>query len=163
MSRLIGVMVLLGFAATAHAENALYSYLRWETTNERFGEAKFSLSGNKLDYAIRFPSDGVPFPVASIDGVESRYMLSFSYGLEAIHSPGDENGIFDPGSTTYGGSALLSDTQASDLLSGRTFLSVRFPESGAVLRGQISVIPEPASSTMLLSISALLWRRQRSA
>jgi hypothetical protein len=65
---------------------------------------------------------------------------------------------------TFSGSGTITATQASDMLAGNTYVNIRsnvFP-SGEI-RGQLTVVPEPASIGLVAGGAVLMLRRRRRA
>jgi hypothetical protein len=72
----------------------------------------------------------------------------------------------NPGATsgTFDGSGTITATQATDMLAGNTYINVQsnvYP-SGEI-RGQLDVVPEPASFGLLAGGALLMLRRKRRA
>jgi hypothetical protein len=75
--------------------------------------------------------------------------------LLTLDTPGNTSG-------TFSGSGTLTGGAITDMINGNTYLNITDPvfPSGEI-RGQILVVPEPASLSILAGVGLLAMRRRR--
>jgi len=124
------------------------------------GSGSFALSGDNLTFSITglllgtTPTDAGVFGPAtpSTDGP-----MIFDLGTPTVTPVGAQNLI------SYTGIEALTPTQASQLEAGDDYVNIYtsgYP--GGEIRGQITLLPEPSSVSLLLVGAGMLWRSRRS-
>ena len=124
----------------------------------------FDLAGNSLDYYLSGVRGPYVYSEGSINGpadMNSSGPVLFDLGPIKPTDP-----ILDPGGpyVLAGTVNNLSTGQIDDLLAGLWYVNVYSPSySDQQIRGQILLVPEPATWSLLISGAATLawWRRRK--